>query len=198
MLALIFISTYVTASISRHLYNREEIELLASTNIVANLIAEDIKSNPKKIEEVIADVNLTSPTRIIVTDIHARVLYDSGINNNIKGKVFVKEEIIDAIEGKDIVSTNREKDVGSVVQAAASIISNSETVGAVYMTNVATATDDFIKDIKWLLNVISVIVCILAGVLSAVMADVVVTPIEKLTSRLSKVEFGAGAELVKF
>ena len=85
-----FISTYVTASISRHLYNREEIELLASTNIVANLIAEDLKNNPTKIEEVIADVNLTSPTRIIVTDIHATVLYDSGVSNNIKGKVFVK------------------------------------------------------------------------------------------------------------
>ena len=53
VLALLFISTYVTAAISNYLYNREEVELMANANIVANLIAEDVKTKPKNIEKVV-------------------------------------------------------------------------------------------------------------------------------------------------
>ncbi len=198
VLALLFISTYVTASIGNYLYNREEVELMANANIVANLIAEDIKARPKQIENVVEDLNLPSSMRVIVSDIHARVIFDSGINNNIEGKIFVKDEIINAVKGKDVVSNYKEKDVGTVVQTAVSVISNSEIVGVVYITNVASATDDFIKDIKWLLYVISIVVCILIGILSAAMADIIVSPIEKLTSRLTRAEFENERELVKF
>ncbi len=166
--------------------------------MVANLIAEDVNGNHKHIEEVVSDVKESALSRIVVLDAQAKVLYDSNKNNNIKGKTLVKEEILDALGGKDVVSTYNEKQVGTIVQAAVSVISNSEIVGVVYITNVATATDDFIKDIKWLFYVISIVVCILIGLLSAVMADLIVSPIEKLTARLSNAQFKEGAEIVKF
>ena len=198
ILALLFISTYVTASISNYLYNREEVELLANANIIANLVSDDLKERPKSIEDIVADLNFPASMRVIVSDVHAKVVYDTGVNNNIEGKIFVRDGIMNAIKGKDVVSTYKEKDVGTIVQAAASVISNSEVVGVVYITNVASATDDFIKDIKWLLYVISIIVCILIGVLSAVMADVIVSPIEKLTARLRGVELENERKFVKF
>ena len=198
ILALLFISTYVTASISSYLYNREEVELLANANIIANLISDDLKARPKNIEETVSEINLPVSMRVIVSDVHAKVIYDTGVNNNIEGKIFIRDGIMNAIKGKDVVSTYKEKEVGTIVQAAASVISNSEIVGVVYVTNVARATDDFIKDIKWLLYVISVVVCILIGVLSAVMADIIVSPIEKLTAKLGRAEFETQGELVKF
>lgn len=198
ILALLFISTYVTASISNYLYNREEVELLANANIIANLVSDDLKERPKSIEDIVAELNFPASMRVIVSDVHAKVVYDTGVNNNIEGKIFVRDGIMNAINGKDVVSTYKEKEVGTIVQAAASVISNSEVVGVVYITNVASATDDFIKDIKWLLYVISIIVCILIGVLSAVMADVIVSPIEKLTARLRGVELENERKFVKF
>ena len=134
VLALLFISTYVTAAISSYLYNREEVEIMANANIVANLIAEDVKARPKNIENVVEELNLSSSMRVIVTDIHAKVVFDSGNNNNIKGKIFVKDEVMNAIKGKDVVSNYKEKDVGTVVQTAVSVISNSEIVGVVYLS----------------------------------------------------------------
>ena len=147
---------------------------------------------------MVSDVRASASSRIVVLDSQAKVLYDSGENNNIKGKIFVKEEILDALEGNDVVSTYKEKEVGTVVQAAVSVISNSEIVGVVYITSAATATDDFINDIRWLFYVISLVVCVLIGALSAVMADVIVSPIEKLTAKLSKADFETGGELIRF
>lgn len=165
---------------------------------MAKLIEEDIKGNAKHIEEVVSGIRMSASSRIVVLDAQAKVLYDTSENNNIKGKTLVKEEILGAIEGKDVVTTHKEKEIGTVVSAAVSAISNSETVGVVYITNVATATDDFIKNIRWRFYIISIVLCILIGILSAVMADVIVSPIEKLTARLSRAEFETGGELVKF
>ncbi|MBQ7040436.1 MAG: HAMP domain-containing histidine kinase, partial [Clostridia bacterium] len=44
---------------------------------------------------------------------------------------------------------------------------------------------DFIADIRWILIVISAVVCLLVGVLSWVMADIIIGPIEKLTRFMS-------------
>ena len=172
--------------------------MLSNANIVANLIAEDMRGNSKHIEEVVTGMGADPSSRIVVLDSQAKVIYDTSENNNIKGKTLVREQILDALEGKDVVSTYKEKEVGTVVQTAVSVISNSEIAGVVYITSVARETDDFIKDIRWLFYVISIVVCILIGILSAVMADVIVSPIEKLTAKLSKADFETDGELVKF
>ena len=172
--------------------------MLSNANIVANLIAEDMRGNSKHIEEVVTGMGADPSSRIVVLDSQAKVIYDTSENNNIKGKTLVREQILDALEGKDVVSTYKEKEVGTVVQTAVSVISNSEIAGVVYITSVARETDDFIKDIRWLFYVISIVVCFLIGILSAVMADVIVSPIEKLTAKLSKADFETDGELVKF
>ena len=181
VLTLVFIASYILASISQYLYNRNKIEVVTNANVIANMIGSYVKTGHDNIPYVVKQLNLDDQTRVIVTDDKAEVVYDSSLNANISGKILVKEEIISAIKGTDVATTYKEEDVGTVVQGAVSIISNSETIGVVYVSTVAKATDDFIDDIKWILIVISLIVCILIGILSSVMADVIISPVERLT-----------------
>ncbi len=181
VLTLVFISNYILASISQYLYNQNKIEVVTDANVIANMVGSYVKNGESNIPYIINQLNLDDQTRVIVTNDKAEVVYDSGLNSNIRGKVLVKEEIISAIKGEDVANTYTEEDVGTVVQGAVSIISNSRTIGVVYVSTVAKATDDFIDDIKWILIVISLVVCILIGILSSVMADVIIGPVERLT-----------------
>ncbi len=181
VLTLLFIASYILASISRYLYNQNKIEVVTNANVIANMVGSYVENDVSNIPLVVNQLNLNDNTRVVVTNDKAEVVYDSALNSNIMGKILVKEEIISAIKGTDVANTYTEEDVGTVVQGAVSIISNSRTIGVVYVSTVAKATDDFIADIKWILIVISLIVCVLIGILSSVMADVIIGPVEKLT-----------------
>ncbi len=181
VVTLLFISTYILASISQYLYNRNKIQVVTNANVIANMVGDYVQSNRDNIPYVVNQLNLDDQTRVIVTNDKARVIYDSGLNGNINGKILIKEEILSAIKGEDVTNTYKDDEVGTIVQGAVSIISNSKTIGVVYVSTVAKETDDFIDDVTWILVVISLIVCVLIGILSSVMADVIISPVEKLT-----------------
>ena len=187
VLTLLFIATYILASISQYLYNQNKVELLSRANVAANISASHITKDAQMLPYAIKQMGIPDTVRVIITDAEARVLYDSVPQSAVLGKTFVKDEIMSALKGKDIVNIYDE-DVGSVIHAAVSVISDSKTVGAVYLTETAATTDEFISNIRWILLVISAIICLLIGVLSSVMADVIISPIEKLTNLIKKME----------
>ena len=172
---------------SQYLQNQQKVETLANANVIANMISEYM-DDPTVISYI---VNQTSPgasSRIIITDETARVIYDSSETNSIFGKVLIKQEIMSALKGNDIVNAYKEKDVGTVIQGAATVISESETVGVVYVSEVASSIDEFIANVRWILVVISLIVCLLIGVLSSVMSDIIIGPIERFTKIIRGME----------
>lgn len=198
LLTLIFISTYILASISQYIYNQKKVQVLANANVAANLVVRYVKSDSNNIKDVINQLNVDDSTRVIVADIQAKVLFDTSLNNNIQGKILVREEVMSALKGQDVVNSYKEKDVGTVVQAAVSVISDSKTIGVVYISSVAKSTDDFLNDIKLQLIIISAIVCVLIGVFSSVMADIVVSPVEKFTELLENMEDDLNLEPVTY
>ena len=187
VVTLMFISTYVLVSMSQYLRNQQKVETLANANVIANMISEYME-DPTAISYL---VNQTSPgatSRIIITDETAKVIYDSAETNSIFGKVLIKQEIMSALKGNDTVNAYKEKDIGTVIQGAATVISESETVGVVYVSEVASSIDEFIANVRWILIVISLVVCLLIGVLSSVMSDIIIGPIERFTKIIRGME----------
>ncbi len=198
MLTLVFISTYILATISQYLYNQNQVELLANANVVANVVSEYIKKDTDIIPAAISRLSISDSVRVIVTDKNAVVLHDSASEHaNIEGKTLVKPEVVSALKGNDSVGRYDEGDIGTIIQGAVSVISDSEIIGVVYLSEAAKATDDFMADIRWILIIISLIVCILIGVLSSVMADVIVSPIENLTKIINRMKSGTLEERVQ-
>jgi len=179
---LMFISTYVLVSMSQYLQNQQKVETLAKANVIANVVAEYI-TDPTAVSYLVNQTNFktSNSERIIITDETATVIYDSADDNNILRKVLIKQEIVSALKGNDVVNAYKEKDIGTVIQGAVSIISESKTVGVVYISEVASSIDEFIANVSWILIVISLIACLLIGVLSSVMSDIIMGPIERFT-----------------
>lgn len=196
VLTLLFIATYILASISQYLYNQKKVETMANANIIANIVVDYMKNDVDMIPYAIKQLNLSDSVRVIITNEQAKVVFDSAANNNIEGKFLINEEVMSAIRGQDVVTVQDEKDVGKVVQGAVSVISDSKNIGVVYLSEAAKTTEDFIADIRWILLVISLVVCVLIGVLSSVMADVIISPIEKLTGIIKGMETGSLTERV--
>ncbi len=185
IMTLLFISTYILAAINDHLYNQRKIELLANANIVANVISDSVKSEEDRIGWLVSQLKVDNTSRIIVTDNLARVIYDTAEYSDLKNKTLMKEEIIAALDGQDTVNVDYNDDIGAVLEGAVTVISDTETVGTVYISETAQDTEDFVAEIRWILIAISLVVCLLVGVLSWVMADIIISPIEKLTKFVS-------------
>ena len=97
----------------------------------------------------------------------------------------MKEEITSALLGNDTVSTTKTDEIGNVLEGAVTVLSDSEIIGAVYISQTMQETEDFLENIRWILVVISIVVCLLISVLSWVMADIIISPIETLTQFVS-------------
>lgn len=185
VMTLLFISTYILAAINQYLYNQKKVELLAGANVIANVVSEYMESNRERIPMSVSRLNSDDSTRVIITDKHAVVIYDSGDYTDVRGKVLMKEEITSALKGVDTVSISKNSEIGTVVEGAVTVLSDLEVLGAVYISETAEETENFVADIRWILIVISAVVCLLVGVLSWVMADIIISPIEKLTKFIS-------------
>ncbi|MBR3943029.1 MAG: HAMP domain-containing histidine kinase [Clostridia bacterium] len=184
-MTLLFISTYILAAINDHLYNQRKIELLANANIVANVISDSVKADDDRIGWLVSQLKVDNTSRIIVTDNLAKVIYDTAEYSDLQNKTLMKEEIIAALNGQDTVNVDYNDDIGAVLEGAVTVISDTETVGTVYISETAQDTEDFVAEIRWILIAISLVVCLLVGVLSWVMADIIISPIEKLTKFVS-------------
>ena len=181
IMTLLFISTYILAAISQYLYNERQVELLANANIIANVVSEYVDENQSQIAPSISRLNISDNTRVIIVNRYAEVVYDTTSYSDVRGKILMKEEIASALKGVDTVTNSDNENVGTVVEGAVTILSDSMVRGAVYISETAQETEDFIADIRWILIVVSAVVCLLVGVLSWVMADIIIGPIEKLT-----------------
>ena len=187
ILTLVFISIYILTSISRYLYDEAKVNTLSTANIVANVVSPYVKTDNQKIQFALKQLNISDGIRIIVSDMSANVIYDTAVDNNLFGKIFINSEVISAIKGKDTVKIY-DYDGSSVINCAVSVILDSENIGAVFISTATASTDDFINELKWILLVISVIVVFLVGVFSSVMADILIGPIEKLTGLIKQME----------
>ena len=185
MLTLLFISTYILAAINQYLYNQRKVELLANANVIANVVTDYMPNKSEQLRLAISRLNLDNTTRVIITDSKAVVVFDTNNYSDIRGKILMKEEITSALKGVDTVTITEDENVGTILEGAVTVLSESKVLGAVYVSETARDTQAFIDDISWILVVISLVVCLLVGVLSWVMADIIIGPVEKLTKFVS-------------
>lgn len=153
--------------------------------MIANVVTDYMANKNEQLRLAISRLNLDNTTRVIVTDSKAVVIFDTNEYSDIRGKILMKEEITSALKGVDTVTITEDEDVGMILEGAVTVLSEAKVLGAVYVSETAHDTQAFIDDISWILVVISLVVCLLVGVLSWVMADIIIGPIEKLTKFVS-------------
>jgi signal transduction histidine kinase len=166
--------------LEEYFFNQRGVELLTRANIIANITSRYIEYSDTLIKETIQALEIDKNIRVIVTDKEAKVLFDTAETNNLKGKVFIKEEVLKALKGDDVQS-HFEEAAGWFVDAAVPIIKEREMIGVVYLSTSAQNIVEFLDDIRKNLYTIAIIVSILIGLLSSVLAGVITSPVEELT-----------------
>ncbi len=192
------ISTYVLDLLEEYSFDQEEIELLTRANIIANITSEYVKNKNKNIiEQIVNALEIDKSIRAVVTDTEANVLFDTARTGNYTGKVFVKEEIVEALAGKEDVKRRYEDEAGWFMNAAVPITKEGELVGVVYLSTSVQQISDFLEEIKRSLITISFIVSIMIGLLSAGLATAISAPVEKLTGVIKNMADGNLSQQVK-
>jgi signal transduction histidine kinase len=175
--------------LEEYFFNQRGVELLTRANIIANITSRYIEYSDTLIKETIQALEIDKNIRVIVTDKEAKVLFDTAETNNLKGKVFIKEEVLKALKGDDVQS-HFEEAAGWFVDAAVPMIKEREMIGVVYLSTSAQNIVEFLDDIRKNLYTIAIIVSILIGLLSSVLAGVITSPVEELTDVIKHMEDG--------
>lgn len=179
MVTLVLMSIYILGVLGKSLYSNESVKLFAKANIVSGTITpyfEDNASNDTSLytAHVLAGTNI----RGIAVNPSCTVMYDSGTEASLVGKVLMRDIINTAMTGEHAQNITQTEDGKTVMAVAVPIISKEKTLGVVYLYETLEDIDKIIDYVKVNLFIFSVLISILIGMLSMGISLVVTSPID--------------------
>ena len=130
---LLFLNIYSAQSSQELFYKSKEASMVERCLIAASDISVIDVLNTDNVAEAVSQMENLTMSRMIVTDVSGKILYDSTETANI-GNYALFPEILQALENQDVFSWNYSyKDNMIHSRAAAPIISFGELAGCVYM-----------------------------------------------------------------
>ncbi len=132
LLVLLFLNIYSASKTRTLMFQaktasaQDKLELVVSSFGGVDAISEESAS---QIISVLGDLNVT---RLLVTDGEARAVYDSSVGQNAEGRYVLLEEVVQALQGNDVLRCVYAK--GTLESyAAMPVMVRGESVGCVYM-----------------------------------------------------------------
>ena len=196
---LFLISLYVLSALTDYFYDRERSVLLTKAQVVAH---EASKTSLDVGKFNISGDIFDDPARILILDTQLYVRYDNANASGLTGKIFVPStKVISEANstGKSSWSVTDNEDDTHSMEVALPITKNSETIGFVFMKTSLNDADTFIKDIRSTLIILSLISSLIMAGLSFLLANVITSPLIKLTKaaeEISEGDFNQKVEIV--
>lgn len=190
LFALILMSVYILSSLRDYFYSRERVAMFTKANVVANIVLESDGSNLGFLSSATKDLFSDKPMRLIILDNQAIVTYDNDSANTLRGKMMMNDTIKSALLGQDSASIYKNEGSNNSMDVAIPIKKNSQTSGAVYLSQSLSDADTFLGDITSSLVTLSLVVSLLIALLSALMAHIFTRPLLKLTHAADEIAQG--------
>ncbi len=191
LLALILISVYLISSLQDYFYSKERVSMFTKANVVANLVLESSgAAGAQSIGSATRDLFSDKPMRLLVLDSQAIVTYDNDAANSMRGKMYMKDTVKNALLGQDANSVFKNEDASTSMDVAVPVRKNSQIAGVVYLSQSLSETEDFLGDITSSLVTLSLIASALIALLSALLARVFTAPLIKLTHAADEIAQG--------
>ena len=185
VLTLALICLYIINSMQQYTLNQKKMQTLTQANVIAGYISKYQDLSSKSINYLLQSQQVASDCRVLMLDTEARVEYDSN-NGVMQGKYMPTDAILDAINGNNNVAQLSDANDDPVICAAVPIVKDKLVEGVIYYQASAADTVDFMQQIIATLLMLTVLVSILIGVISFIMAGIITAPIRDLTEKLSK------------
>lgn len=195
LISMILLSTYILGVLTNNLYNTEMVNLYTKANIISDLIETPDGITPEtnvSINQILSG----SKMRSMIVRPDFRVCLDTNEESDVMGKVIVREAVTKCMaEGEQAHAVNKSNSDMTTMSVAVPLISNGETVGAVYLVQSLYDTDMTISNIRNNLIIFAVIISVLVAMLSLCLSLMTTAPIDNFIS-VSK-EFSKGNFNVK-
>ena len=185
VLTLALICIYIINSMQQYTINQKKMQTLTQANVIAGYISKYQDLSSKSINYLLESQQVASDCRVLMLDNEARVEYDSN-NGVMQGKYMPTNAILDAISGNNNVQQLSDANDDPVICAAVPIIKDKLVTGVIYYQSSAADTVDLMQQILAILLMLTVLVSVLIGVISFIMAGIITEPIRDLTEKLSK------------
>ncbi|MGN1098154.1 MAG: sensor histidine kinase, partial [Clostridia bacterium] len=202
-LTLIFISVYITNSMRSYTLNQKEVQVLGQANVISGYIAQYQDLSESSMNFLLQQQQLGSGGRVLMLDCDAVVTFDSN-NGIMQGKLMPSPIVLDALRGNNNAEEGEDATGELLISAAVPIIKDKAVVGVIYYQASGADIEEYMDKIKGILAVLAVLVSILIGVVSFIMAGIITEPIRQLTGQLeemseenpdAKLELNAGGEI---
>lgn len=185
VLTLGLIGVYITNSMQQYTLNQKKIQTLSQANVIAGYISQYQDLSSESINYLLEQQQVASNCRVLMLDCDAKVTYDSN-NGLMQNKFMPTKGILEAIDGNNNSDKMTNADGELIVWAAVPMIKNKTVTGVIYYQASAEDTADFMSQIWATMVMLAVLVSILIGVVSFVMAGLITAPITELTQELEK------------
>lgn len=176
---------------------------MSQANVIAGYIAQYQDLSEDSINFLLQQQQLGSGGRVLMLDCDAAVTFDSN-NGIMQGKLMPTPIVLDALRGNNNAEEGADATGELIVSAAVPITKDKKTVGVIYYQASGAEIDEYMDKISGILAMLAVLVCILIGVVSFIMAGIITEPIRHLTKQLEdmaennpdgKLELNAGGEI---
>lgn len=125
-------------------YTEKEVSMLEKCRFAASVVSNLEVVNANTIADAISDVDDLSVSRIIVTDVNSRAIYDSSATYSVEHQYVLYPEVIKALQGNDIFHWTFQNGIMRSV-AASSIYTFSTQIGSVYIMEYDNAQSIFLS-----------------------------------------------------
>ncbi|SES90377.1 HAMP domain-containing sensor histidine kinase [Anaerobranca gottschalkii] len=180
----------ISKSMENYYLNQRQVTLFKTANIIATTSISTGYFDSHRVKEIIDFYIPAVQMRIICTDVEGKVLVDSFSKSNLEGKVLRQREIEDALKGKSVWEIYNLPQSGWVMYSAVPIIIGGEIIGTVFISSAIEDIKAAIGYIKTTILAISLISGLIIIIVSIILANNLVKPIEKLTQVSKEMQRG--------
>ncbi len=159
--------------------------MLSQANVIAGYIAQYKDLSEDSINYLLQQQLIGSGGRVLMLDCDAAVTFDSNAGI-MQGKIMPTPIVLDALRGNNNAEEGKDATGELIMNAAVPILKDKNIVGVIYYQSSAAEIEEYMDQIKAIMAMLAVMVCILIGVVSFIMSGIITEPIRRLTKQLEE------------
>lgn len=185
---------FINETIKINFIEDKEIDLFTEGNIIASQLENELGSLRREdyknlVEKSIKKQSIELKSRILIIDVDGFVLLDS--YDNFEGHDLSElNQVSESLKGESTRELYQIKDDEKVMYLAVPIISDGEIIGSVLL--ISSIEDIFVKvnDVIEKILLLSILGLLVTGIVSFIFADIISSPVEKMTLMVKRIARG--------
>ncbi|MGM9552390.1 MAG: ATP-binding protein [Clostridia bacterium] len=172
---------YTSNSTTNYLLNQKKNEVLTQANVLSGYVSQYQSLSSDTISYLLKQQQLSAGSRVIMLNSDASIIYDSISEGSLVGKTMLKQSVLNALAGNNVVVSETSGEGELLVSAAVPIIADKTITGAILLQCSAESISEYTRHTTKSVFSLAVVVSVLVALFGFFLSGVITKPIRKLT-----------------